>query len=71
MSPPDPMQGRFLWLLSLHSDTALSPKTPSVQVSSAWVVPLQHSPGWIPWAFQGFLTKESRCGQAEYKPDPS
>lgn len=71
MSPPDPTQGRFLSLLSLHSGTACSPKKPSVQVSSTWVVPLQYSPGWIPLAFQGFSTKERSCGQAEYKPDPS
>lgn len=70
-STMSPMQGRFLSLLSLHSDTARSPKTPSVQVSSAWGVPLQHSPCWIPQAFQGFLTRERSCGQAEYKPDPS
>lgn len=71
MSPPDPMQGGFLSLLSLHSDTARSLKTPSVQVSSAGLLPLHCSPGWVPWAFQGFLTRESSCGKDEYKTDPS
>lgn len=45
MSPADPIQGGFLLLLSLHSGTTCSLKTPSVQVSSAWALPLLYSPG--------------------------
>lgn len=45
MSPADPMQGGFLLRLSLHSDAACSLETPSVQVSSAWALPLLYIPG--------------------------
>lgn len=71
MGPPDPTQRRFLSLLSLHSDTACSPKTPSVQASSTCVVPLQHSPGWIPLAFQGFLTRERTVGRLSTSQTPA
>lgn len=67
MSPADPMQGGFLLRLSLHSDAACSLETPSVQVSSAWALPLLYIPGLC----RAFWPEEGATGRMSTGRTPS